>query len=209
MFLGAVIRVKYLPDPSAFRLFAGCVLLYLAARMGLGLVRKRERAAGDTGEERRRELKAQSVTLRQLTYEFEGIPYGAPTLGVAALGFVVGIVGGIYGIGGGAMVAPYLVVAFGLAVHSIAGATLLATWVSSIAGVIFYTICAYLFGETGLAIAPDWGLGALLGIGGAAGMYAGARLQRFMPQAFVQTVLLLCVLFVAVAYLRAGVRSLW
>lgn len=39
--------------------------------------------------------------------------------------FIVGIVGGIYGIGGGAIVAPFLVTFFGLPVYTVAGATLM------------------------------------------------------------------------------------
>lgn len=33
VFIGYVIRVLYLPDPGAFKLFVGCVLLYVGARL--------------------------------------------------------------------------------------------------------------------------------------------------------------------------------
>jgi uncharacterized protein len=30
-------------------------------------------------------------------------------------------------------------------------------------------------------VAPDWTLGILMGVGGMIGMYAGARMQKFVP----------------------------
>jgi len=33
VFMGAVIRIVYLPDPKVFKLFVGCVLLYLGLRL--------------------------------------------------------------------------------------------------------------------------------------------------------------------------------
>jgi len=33
VFMGAVIRIVYLPDPRVFKLFVGCVLLYLGLRL--------------------------------------------------------------------------------------------------------------------------------------------------------------------------------
>lgn len=44
--------------------------------------------------------------------------------GIFTLSFVVGIVGGIYGIGGGAIIAPFFVTFFGLPVYTVAGAAL-------------------------------------------------------------------------------------
>src|SRR5512137_380545 len=32
VFIGAMIRIKYLPDPRHFKIFMGCVLLYMALR---------------------------------------------------------------------------------------------------------------------------------------------------------------------------------
>ncbi|MBW2435813.1 MAG: sulfite exporter TauE/SafE family protein, partial [Deltaproteobacteria bacterium] len=58
----------------------------------------------------------------------------------------------------------------GLPVYTIAGATLMATFVTSIAGVVFYAGIAPLFAYTGLSIVPDWTLGALFGAGGFLGL---------------------------------------
>ena len=56
-----------------------------------------------------------------------------------------GIVGGTYGIGGGAIIAPFFVSWFRLPVHTISGATLMGTFLTSVAGVIFYMIIAPFF----------------------------------------------------------------
>jgi len=33
VFIGAIIRINYLPDPRHFKIFMGCVLLYIALRL--------------------------------------------------------------------------------------------------------------------------------------------------------------------------------
>ena len=104
---------------------------------------------------------------------------------------------------GGAIIAPFLVAFFGLPVYTIAGATLFATFATSIAGVIFYAGIAPLFAYTGLAIAPDWALGALFGAGGFLGIYCGARLQKYMPAKVIKIILIITLLFVAIRYISS------
>ena len=72
------------------------------------------------------------------------------------LSLVVGLIGGIYGIGGGAIMAPFLVSFFGLPVYVVAGSTLFATFITSVAGVSFYAMLAPLY--PAMAVAPDWRL---------------------------------------------------
>ena len=57
------------------------------------------------------------------------------------------------------------------------------TFLTSIAGVTFYTILPV---HEGLSTSPDWLLGFLFGTGGFAGMYIGARLQKYVPQKFIK-----------------------
>jgi membrane-associated HD superfamily phosphohydrolase len=70
---------------------------------------------------------------------------------------IVGIIGGVYGIGGGAIVAPFFISFFGLPVYTVAGAALMGTFVTSVAGVIFFQLIAPYY--PAMAIAPDWQLG--------------------------------------------------
>jgi uncharacterized membrane protein YfcA len=199
IFLGAVIRVKYFPDPVSFKFFAGLVLLYIGIRLLHDVIRG---AKGDpeysVGSKHR--ITESLLSASKIMYGLGGNRYAASCAGVSILSFCVGVVGGIYGIGGGAIIAPFLITAFRLPVHTIAGATLTATFAASIAGVIFYTLMALSHSDPNLAIAPDWGLGALLGIGGAAGMYIGARIQKFVPAAAIKIVLAVCMLFIAARY---------
>ena len=144
------------------------------------------------------------VTVRQwtptrLVYDFYGETFTVNGVGLMALSLVVGMVGGVYGIGGGAIIAPFLVSFFGLPVYTVAGAALMGTFVTSVAGVIFYQLLAPHY--PGMVIAPDWLLGFLFGIGGFAGMYCGARLQKFVPAGFIKWILVVCLLFTASTYI--------
>ena len=141
------------------------------------------------------------LSLKSISYNFKGELCQASTIGILSLCFVVGIVGGAYGIGGGAIVAPFLVAVFGLPVYTTAGATLLGTFVTSIAGVIIYAILASVYADSGLAITPDWMLGLSFGIGGALGIYTGTRLQKYLPVMVIKIILAACLLFVAGKYI--------
>jgi uncharacterized membrane protein YfcA len=88
-------------------------------------------------------------------------------------------VGGIYGIGGGAIIAPLCVTLFRLPVYVVAGAAVASTLLTSIAGVALYMLAP---APAGVATQPDWLLGLLFGIGGLVGMYVGARLQKHVSQ---------------------------
>lgn len=150
------LRVHWLPDPRAFKFFVGLVLLALAIRL---LLRTRppatsEPASTDTGGGRHRKA-------------------------IFAIALAIGVVGGTYGIGGGAIMAPVLVAFFGMRIHDVAGATLFGTLLTSVAGVALYQ---FMPAPSGIETRPDWALGILFGLGGLAGMYAGARTQKHVPQ---------------------------
>ncbi|HWA52867.1 MAG TPA: sulfite exporter TauE/SafE family protein [Solirubrobacterales bacterium] len=114
------------------------------------------------------------------------VPAGAPDLRrrrqIVLLSLAVGTVGGIYGIGGGSILAPILV-GFGFAVSEVAPAALLATFLTSFAGVLTYALLS--LGASG-DVAPDWTLGLGMGIGGLAGANLGARLQPRLPEALLR-----------------------
>jgi hypothetical protein len=224
--LGALIRVRWLPDPAAFKVFAGAVLLYIGGRMTHDLLRGRgHHSSAKAAEERfqqtvRRDrelpgagtdaaagvIAVRGFSVRKISYQFHGQVFDIATPGLFALAFVVGIVGGVYGIGGGAIIAPFLVAFLGLPVYTVAGAALMGTFITSVAGVSYYQAIAPLFPE--LTVAPDWPLGLLFGLGGAAGMYCGARLQKHMPARAIKWMLVAVILVVAASYLRGVTRLL-
>jgi hypothetical protein len=221
VFIGAIVRVAYLPDPRSFKLFAALVLLYIGGRMVLDLLRKPRPGANKASAEqrfqelmRRHRTKAENsdgagaeplpgikVTrfdLKRIGYDFYGEHCEAPTWGIFTLSFVVGIVGGIYGIGGGAIIAPFFVSFFNLPVYTVAGAALMGTFVTSVAGVALYQAIAPFYPN--MSIAPDWLLGILFGLGGMAGMYLGARCQKFVPANAIKWMLAVIIVFTAAKY---------
>jgi len=222
VFIGYFLRVHYLPDPKTFKLFVGCVLLYIGSRLfyemtgkaGAGKVKmktleekfkqraadlkKQQNARIASGLPKEAVIKTISVNLSKVEYEFWGERFSFSTIGMFILAFVVGIIGGTYGIGGGAIIAPFCVAVFHLPVYTVAGAALMGTFLTSIAGVTFYSIMP---AKEGLATSPDWLLGFLFGIGGFVGMYLGARFQKFVPQKIIKLMLGIIIVSLAVKYI--------
>jgi hypothetical protein len=118
---------------------------------------------------------------------------------------VVGIIGGAYGVGGGAIIAPFLVSLFNLPVHTIAGATLSGTCLTSLVGVTFFTLAQPLFHLPQLA--PDWPLGILFGLGGLVGMYSGARMQKLFSARIIEALLAAVVVGLALSYILGYLRA--
>lgn len=219
--LGAVVRVKYLPDPKQFKVFAAAVLLYIGVRMIRDLLQrtagglskaesekrfqemvKRYRHAGKTvGEEvpaHGPAVKLTHLNFRRFGYTFYDEQFDVSIWGIFFLSLIVGVVGGIYGIGGGSIIAPFFVTFFRLPVYTVAGAALMGTFVTSVAGVAFYQVIAPFYPD--MSIAPDWLLGILFGIGGMAGMYLGARCQKHVPANAIKWMLSCFIIFTAVKY---------
>ncbi|MEW6423241.1 MAG: sulfite exporter TauE/SafE family protein [Bacillota bacterium] len=224
VFGGAWIRIRYLPDPRAFKFFVGLVLLYLGVRLlyettgrylqskdqSKALEKKfKERVRQLKGEEHARlasglpkeaVVKTKKVSPAKIEYEFWGETFSFSTPAVFVLALAVGLVGGIYGIGGGAIIAPFCVSVLGLPVYTVAGAALAGTFLTSIAGVIFYTALAFTPLGMQSAVSPDWALGALFGVGGFLGTYCGAYLQKYLQERLIRGVLGIIVTGLAVNY---------
>ena len=222
VFIGYYLRVLYLPDPRTFKLFVGCVLLYIGIRILRELLggkkgrsagarsleeRFRARAAEIKNEQRSRvvagipadaAVKTISVSLKKVEYEFWGERFSFNTMGMFSLAFVVGIIGGAYGIGGGAVIAPFCVAFFQLPIYTIAGATLMGTFITSVAGALFFSV---LPATHGVSPMPDWPLGVLFGIGGFIGMYLGAKTQRYLPQMAIKVIVAIAIMVPAVMYI--------
>jgi uncharacterized membrane protein YfcA len=221
VFLGYYVRVSYLPDPRAFKLFVGCVLLYIGARLlkeifGKSIKSSAAKALEDKFSARAEEIKKQrstsiaaglptdatvktiSVSIKKVEYEFWGERFSFNTGGMFFLALVVGIIGGAYGIGGGSIIAPFCVAVFHLPVYTIAGAALMGTFITSVAGALFFTIIP---ATGGVSAMPDWLLGILFGIGGFVGMYLGARFQKFVPQKFIKLMLGIVIVLLAIKYI--------
>jgi uncharacterized membrane protein YfcA len=215
--LGAFIRIRYLPDPRNFKLFAGFVLLFIGGHLLKNILEKSESINRQSVEEKfqnlvkiyRRQhqrnktplpkIKMLGFNVKKLVIEFYGEEFSISVFSIFLISAVIGIIGGIYGIGGGAIMAPILVSFFKLPVYIIAGAALMGTFVTSIFGVLFFQLFSWFY--PAVMIAPDYLLGMFFGIGGLIGMYLGARIQKFMPASVIKLVLVFCILILAVKYI--------
>jgi uncharacterized membrane protein YfcA len=115
---------------------------------------------------------------------------------IVFLALAVGTVGGIYGIGGGSILAPILV-GLGFSVLEVAPAALAATFLTSVAGVIAFSLLSI---DAGGDIAPEWITGLGLGLGGLAGSYVGAAAGRKVPESALTRGLGLLALALGVRY---------
>jgi hypothetical protein len=202
VFIGAWVRIKYLPDPKNFKLFVGLVLCYIGLRLLVDVIKTNRRPRLSEGTQKiqaQHTVKIIKSSIRRVTFNYEGEEYRFSPLVIYVICFFVGIIGGIYGIGGGSIVAPFFVAIVGLPVYIVAGAALMGTFITSIAGVVFFQYLSMIY--TNMTVAPDWMLGALFGFGGIFGMYLGARTQKYVPARTIKSILCCCVLFVAIRYI--------
>jgi uncharacterized membrane protein YfcA len=86
---------------------------------------------------------------------------------------------------------------FHLPIYTIAGATLMATFITSVAGALFFSLLPASHGASPM---PDWTLGILFGMGGFVGMYLGAKTQKYVPQKFIKSIVGAAILLLAVKY---------
>ena len=145
VFIGYYLRVIYLPDPKTFKLFVGCVLLYIGLRLLYEMTPRSRKGRGAmtaleekfnrhvktlresqngrilSGLPQDAVIRTISFSLSRVEYEFWGQRFSFHTIGMLSLAFAVGIIGGTYGIGGGAMIAPFCVAVFNLPVYTVAG----------------------------------------------------------------------------------------
>lgn len=206
VFVGAVLRITYFSDPAAFKAFVGLVLLYLGAR--LLYEASKSGAAGRPDPRTPGAVRTVAYhSWRKMGYTFGGESYAFGTVPVFLLSLAVGVVGGIYSIGGGSIIAPFLVVVFGLPVRTVAGAALAGTFVTSVAGVAFFETLS-LTSLGGQSVGPDWPLGLVFGVGGLAGTYAGARAQKYLPETWIRATLGALVSLLAASYLAGYLNGL-
>lgn len=218
---GAIVRVNYLPDPQHFKMFAAAILLYVGTRIIRDLLgensriqtkvqsekrfqemvkryRTEKKDAPYTDSPRSSAVRLTHFNLHRLGYTFYEEQFDVSTWGIFSLSLVVGVVGGIYGIGGGSIIAPFLVTFYRLPIYTIAGASLMGTFVTSVAGVAFYRTIAPFYPS--ISVAPDWLLGILFGVGGMAGMYLGAKCQKHAPAKAIKWMLSAIIVLTAVEY---------
>jgi len=172
---GSIIRVYVLPGPVVFDFVVAAVLIPLGAWLAL----PQATAAPTTHRAR------------------------LPRAAIGLIAAAAGCVGGIYGSGGGSILAPILITD-GQPPSQVAPAALSSTFATSLAGVVTFSILSV--NHHG-SIAPNWPTGIALGIGGLAGGYVGARLHARMPETIIRRLLALVVIAIGIRYLVAGLTG--
>jgi uncharacterized protein len=172
---GSVIRVELVPGPRVFDLMVAALLLPLGTWLAA------TRPARTHPDQPARPARH--------------IP--APVLVVLAA--LTGCAGGIYGIGGGAILSPILI-GSGRPAADVAPAALASTFVTSLGGVLTFTLLSIREGP----VAPNWPTGIALGIGGIVGGYLGARMQHRLPDTLIRRTVGILAIAIAATFLRSG-----
>ncbi len=173
---GSFIRVKLIPGPRVFDVVVAAVLVPLGAWLSLSRPAR--------------------------THQPGRRVWQIPALALVVLAALVGCVGGIYGIGGGAILAPILL-GSGRKPPEVAPAALASTFVTSAGGVITFAILSL---HQHTSVAPDWPTGIALGLGGLAGGYTGARIQSRMPDLVIRRLVGVLIIAIGAYYLSSGLR---
>jgi uncharacterized protein len=178
---GALLRVTVLAGAGVFRVLVAAALLPLAATLFWRLAHPSRPRAAPAPE--------------------GGSPDGPATL--LALAGLTSLVGAAVGFGGGSLLAPALAVATSRGPRAVAPLALLATLVTSVTGLVAYTLLEAV--DVGARpAAPSWTVGLALGVGGLAGGLAGARMQPHLPERGLTGLLAVLVTAVAVAQVARG-----
>jgi len=193
---GYYIRVHFLPDPKAFKLFVGTILLYIGARVLKKILQKNR--SGGVGAKTGFAVSNVTYSLTRMGFDFQAQRVEFSLAAIVILALVVGVIGGIYGIGGGAIIAPFCVAFLNIPVHTVAGAAMFGTFATSVVGVGVYSTVPFYSGQPA---PPDWLLGILFGLGGLLGMYLGATCQKYVPERIIQSILALIIFMVSVNYI--------
>jgi hypothetical protein len=191
---GSIIRLTLLPDPRHFKLFVGCVLVFIGSRVAAKVLRPATKTASGGAFV----VEVTRFDLARLEYRFQDAIHGVSVPRLALLTAVIGVIGGAYGIGGGAIIAPVLVSMWRLPVHTIAGACLFGTCVTSVVGVAFFWLASAFLGLQNAM--PDWLLGLSFGVGGLLGTFTGASLQRLIPARAIEALLAVVVTGLGLSY---------
>jgi len=191
--VGYFLRISFFEELKRFKLLVGLVLLSIAMRLiyEIFAVKKEIRFSSEPP-------KTLIFNWKTLKFVYSQEIFKLNSFLITFIAFFIGIIGGIYGIGGGALMAPILLAFFRIPAYVFAGATLAGTCITSIVGVIIFTLGGH---------QPDWLLGLLFGIGGALGLFFGARLQKYMPQKLIRIIITAGVLFIGYNYVTSFFKS--
>ncbi|MCX7612761.1 MAG: sulfite exporter TauE/SafE family protein [Caldimicrobium sp.] len=191
--LGYFLRISLFESLKNFKLLVGLVLLVIGVKLLLDLIFPRKQA-GFSPEP----IKTIKIDLLHLKFEYDKQLYTINNIALVLTALIIGVIGGIYGIGGGALMAPILLAFFRIPPYVFAGATLFGTFLTSLLGVIIFVVGG---------IGPDFFLGSLFGLGGFLGIYLGAIFQKKVPQKLIAFFLTFILLYISYEYIMSFFRT--
>lgn len=117
---------------------------------------------------------------------------------LTAVGFLTGVLSGMFGVGGGFVIVPALVLFSGMKIHQAIATSLLVIVLVSVSGVTSYIASGH---------AMSWNTAALFLLGGFVGMWAGGRLSTHLKGPTLQKVFASGVVFTAVFVISKSILS--
>ncbi|PMP98219.1 MAG: hypothetical protein C0169_00030 [Thermodesulfobacterium geofontis] len=177
--IGYFLRISFFEELKKFKLLVGLVLFIIAIRLiyEFFTVKKETRFSLDPPQ-------TLIFNWKTLKFIYSEETFILNSSFITFLAFIIGIIGGIYGI--------ILLAFFKIPAYIFAGATLAGTCITSVFGVIIFTLGGN---------PPDWLLGLLFGIGGALGLSLGARIQKYMPQKLIRIIIMVAIFFISFRYI--------
>ena len=119
-------------------------------------------------------------------------------LGAALFGVTVGLLSALFGIGGGIVMVPFMVLLLERSQHLAEGTSLLVIIPTAIAGVIAHNKRGYV----------SFRLAGILGIGGAVGAFLGARLALSLEDSALETSFAIFLIFMGLRIIVEGTRMM-
>jgi uncharacterized protein len=117
--------------------------------------------------------------------------------GVALFGLLVGVLSALLGVGGGAVMIPFIVLALSVGQHAAEGTSLLVIVPTAAVGVVAHHRSGF----------GSFFAGALLGVGGIVGSYIGAAIALEFSADFLETLFGLFVIMMGVRLMVQGARG--
>jgi uncharacterized membrane protein YfcA len=114
------------------------------------------------------------------------------------VGILTGVLSGLFGVGGGFVIVPALVLFSGMEIHRAVGTSLMVIALVSVAGVVSHLAAGR---DISLAVA------SLFVLGGIVGLFAGQRIGRRLSGSALQKVFVVAILLVAVFVIARNVAA--
>jgi uncharacterized membrane protein YfcA len=181
-----------IPEYLLLLLFAG-VMVVIAIRMWQSSTPTRRDASGPSGVP----PPSGSVCLRDAGGDLR--LNSRCTLLLLALGAITGVMSGLFGVGGGFIIVPALVLFVGMPIHRAVGTSLLVIALVSASGVISHSVMGR---DLSLAVTA-WFI-----IGGIGGLFVGQQIGKHLSGPYLQRVFAAAILVVA-AFIVAQHLAQW